>query len=112
MAYTVAWYYVDHDSDTVYWCRSYSHSCSAFAEIVSRRIGGTVTAFDISEAKSEKELKDFPIAILRLREHIGVRPHKKLTVTIQNLHKRKTRMDRSQQLPRKYASHQTAAVCG
>ena len=28
MAYTVAWYYVDHDSDTAYWFRSYSHSCS------------------------------------------------------------------------------------
>jgi len=59
MAYTVAWYYVDHDSDTVYWCRSYSHSCTAFAEIVSQRIGETVTASDISEAKSEKELERF-----------------------------------------------------
>ena len=45
-----AWYYVDYDSEVLYWSYSRDMSTTEFAEAVSNRIGKRVKASDTSYA--------------------------------------------------------------
>ena len=52
-----AWYYCDHEHDTVYWSYSRDNSTSGFAEKVSRKLGRTISAADTSYSNDRKDLE-------------------------------------------------------
>lgn len=52
-----AWYYLDRDSDTCYWCYSNEMSATDFAAAVSSRIGKHISAADTSYASNSKDLE-------------------------------------------------------
>lgn len=52
----IAWYYHDYSSGNYYYTESYSMSVTTFAEKVSEIVGHTITAADVSAARSKKDL--------------------------------------------------------
>lgn len=52
-----AWYYVDYDSEVLYWSYSRDMSTTEFAEAVSNRIGKRVKASDTSYVNGGNELE-------------------------------------------------------
>jgi len=52
-----AWYYMDHSSDTCYWCYSSEMSTTDFASRVSSQIGKRISASDTSYASNSKDLE-------------------------------------------------------
>ena len=56
-----AWYYLDRDSDTCYWCYSNEMSATDFAAAVSSRIGKHISAAGTSYASNSKDLERLPL---------------------------------------------------